>query len=47
MKMRELEQTNIKCVRKFCDEIGQRINGDRVKYDVVTSYSQLMTLVKN
>jgi type III restriction enzyme len=47
MKMRELEQTKIKCARKFFDEIGRRINDDRVRYDVVTSYSDLMALVKN
>jgi type III restriction enzyme len=47
MKMRELEQTKIKCARKFFDEIGRQINEDRVKYDVVTSYSDLMALVKN
>lgn len=47
MKMRELEQTKIKCARKFFDEIGRRINDDQVKYDVVTSYSDLMALVKN
>jgi type III restriction enzyme len=47
MKMRELEQTKIKCARKFFDEIGRRINNDRVKYDVVTSYADLMALVEN
>lgn len=47
MKMRELEQTKIKCARKFFDEIGRRINEDCVKYDVVTNYSDLMALVKN
>jgi type III restriction enzyme len=46
MKMRELEQTKIKCARKFFDEIGRRINEDRVKYAVVTSYAKLMALVK-
>ena len=46
MKMRELEQTKIKCARKFFDEIGRRINEDRVKYGVVTSYAELMSLVK-
>ena len=46
MKMRELEQTKIKCARKFFDEIGRRINEDRVRYGVVTSYAELMTLVK-
>ena len=47
MKMRELEQTKIKCARKFFDEIGRRINEDRVKYDVVTSYAELMAIVRN
>lgn len=46
MKMRELEQTKIKCARKFFDEIGRRINEDRVKYGVVTSYAEMMALVK-
>nr|WP_325248649.1 DEAD/DEAH box helicase family protein [Amylibacter sp.] len=46
MKMRELERTKIKCARKFFDEIGRRVNEDRVKYDVVTNYSDLMALVK-
>ena len=44
MKMRELEQTKIKCARKFFDEIGRMINEDPVRYDVVTS---LMALVKH
>jgi type III restriction enzyme len=47
MKMRELEKTKIKCARKFFDEIGRRINEERVEYDVVTSYSDLMAIVKN
>ncbi|KJS15560.1 MAG: restriction endonuclease subunit R [Hoeflea sp. BRH_c9] len=46
MKMRELEQTKIKCARKFFDEIGRMINEDRVRYDVVTSYADLIALVK-
>jgi type III restriction enzyme len=46
MKMRELEQTKIKCARKFFDEIGRMINEDRVRYDVVTSYTDLIALVK-
>jgi len=46
MKMRELEQTKIKCARKFFDEIGRRINEDQVKYDVVTSYADLMSLLR-
>jgi type III restriction enzyme len=46
MKMRELEQVKIKCARKFFDEIGRRINDNKVKYDVVTNYSDLMVLVQ-
>jgi type III restriction enzyme len=46
MKMRELEQTKIKCARRFFDEIGRMINEDRVRYDVVTSYADLIALVK-
>lgn len=46
MKMRELEQTKIKCARKFFDKIGRMINEDRVRYDVVTSYADLIALVK-
>lgn len=46
MKMRELEQTKIKCARKFFDEIGRQINEDKVKYDVVTDYASLMAVVK-
>jgi len=45
MKLREIENTKIACARKFFDEIGKRVNADHVKYDVVTSYGQLMDLV--
>ena len=45
MKMRELEQTKIKCARKFFAEISLSITQDRVKYDVVTDYAKLMDIV--
>jgi type III restriction enzyme len=45
LKLREIEKTKIACARKFFDEISQRITEDRVKYDVVTSYEQLMDIV--
>ena len=45
MKLRAIEQTKIACARKFFDEIGQRINEDKVKYDVVTDYAKLMDVV--
>lgn len=47
MKMRELEQTKIKCARKFFEKVGKLINEDQVQYGVVTTYSDLMALVKN
>ena len=46
MKLREIEQTKIKCARKFFDEISKSITQDRVKYDVVTSYEKLMDIVR-
>lgn len=45
LKLREIEKAKIDCARKFFDEIGQRVTDERVKYDVVTSYEQLMDLV--
>lgn len=45
MKLREIEKTKIECARKFFDEISQRINPDKVKYDVVTDYTKLMDVV--
>jgi type III restriction enzyme len=45
MKLREIEKTKIECARKFFAEINQRIEDDKVKYDVVTDYAKLMDLV--
>ena len=45
LKLREIENTKIECARKFFDEISERITQDRVKYDVVTSYEQLMDVI--
>lgn len=45
MKLREIEHTKIKCARKFFDEINQKIDGDKVRYDVVTDYGKLMDVV--
>ena len=42
MELREIEQRKIECARKFFAQI----TSDRVKYDVVDSYSKLMSLVK-
>ncbi|MDX2113007.1 MAG: DEAD/DEAH box helicase family protein [Alphaproteobacteria bacterium] len=35
MDLREIEKTKIECARKFFDKINQRIEADKVKYDVV------------
>lgn len=45
MKLREFEKTKIECARKFFNTINKRITADRVKYDVVTDYVELMGLV--
>ncbi|MEX2375573.1 MAG: DEAD/DEAH box helicase family protein [Dehalococcoidia bacterium] len=45
LKLREIEKTKIDCARKFFDEVSQRITRDQVKYDVVTSYEQLIDIV--
>lgn len=45
LKLREIEKTKIECARRFFDEISQRVTQDRVRYDVVTDYAQLMDIV--
>ncbi len=45
LKLREIENTKIECARRFFDEISRRVTQDRVRYDVVTDYSQLMDIV--
>jgi type III restriction enzyme len=42
MELREIEKSKINCARKFFSEI----TSDKVKYEVVDSYSQLISLVK-
>lgn len=42
LDLREIEECKIKCARKFF----AKITSDRVRYDVVNSYSKLMELVK-
>ena len=46
MELRGIEQTKIKCARKFFNEMNQRFAPENVKYDVVTDYEGLMGLVK-
>ena len=45
MELREIEKTKIKCARKFFDEINQKIDPKKVKYDVVDGYGKLMDIV--
>lgn len=45
MKLREIERIKIDCAREFFRGIGQQITDDKVKYEVVDSYSKLMDLV--
>ena len=46
MELRGIEQTKIECARKFFNEMNQRFAPENVKYDVVTDYEGLMSLVK-
>jgi len=45
MQLRLMEDTRIKCARRFFEEINKKINPDNVKYDVVNSYGKLMEIV--
>jgi type III restriction enzyme len=45
MEIREIEKKKIDCARKFFAEINRKIVPEHVKYDVVTSYGQLMEIV--
>jgi type III restriction enzyme len=47
LQLRGLEETKIKCARKFFDELNQSIATDKVRYDVVTDYEKLMDLVQH
>ena len=45
MELREIEKTKIECARKFFDKINLKIEKDKVKYDVIDSFSRLMDVV--
>jgi len=45
MELRAIEATKIECARKFFEEINQRVEHDKVKYDVVTNFGKLMEIV--
>ncbi len=40
-----MENTKIRCARKFFDALNERVAQEKVKYEVVTDYSKLMELV--
>lgn len=44
LQLRGVEETKIECARKFFAELTSR-GGEDVRYDVVTDYAQLMSLV--
>ncbi len=46
MQLTKIEETKIKCARKFFDEINRECAPENVKYDVVNSFGKLMGLVK-
>lgn len=47
MQLRPDEKTKIDCARKFFAEIAASVPNNKVRYDVVDSYSSLMALVKS
>lgn len=46
LQLRSAEEAKIACARKFFDKLNEHIGEDKVKYDVVTNYHQLMDLVR-
>lgn len=47
MQLRPDEKTKIDCARKFFAEIAALVPNNKVRYDVVDSYSSLMALVRS
>ncbi len=45
LELREVETAKIKCAKKYFSELNNKINIDKVKYDVVDNYSSLINLV--
>ncbi len=45
MELREIEQTKIKCARKFFEEMNRRFAPENVTYDVVDGYERLLQVV--
>jgi len=47
MELRGIEKSKIECAKKFFEGFNKKIEKDKVKYDVVTSFGKLMEIVKN
>ncbi len=45
LELRGIEERKIDCARRFFEKISGKSQGENVKYDVVTNYSQLMDMV--
>lgn len=45
MELRPVEQTKIECARKFFEELNRKLDPEHIKYDLVTSYGELMEIV--
>lgn len=45
LELRGIEDAKIRCARRYFEAINQRIAHDKVKYDVIDSYSKLMEIV--
>ena len=45
MQLRKIEEKKIDCAKKFFDSLNLKIGSEKIKYDVVTSFSKLMEIV--
>lgn len=45
LSLRGIEERKIECARKFFERLSGDVDGEKVKYDVVTNYSELMSMV--
>lgn len=45
LQLREIEQHKINCARKFFHRLNKNINENKVRYDVIDSFSALMDIV--
>ena len=47
MELREIEKSKIECAKKFFEGLNKKIDKNKVKYDVVSTFSKLMEIVHN